>query len=53
MTIMETQLLAQRLEATEAAAGFQAKFGHMSQDILLTECIETSAISGQILPIQP
>ena len=37
----------QRLEATETAAGFQAKFGHMSPDILVTECLETSAISGQ------
>ena len=37
----------QRLEATETAAGFQAKFGHMSPDILVTECLETSAFSGQ------
>ena len=37
----------QRLEATETAAGFQAKFGHMSPDILVTEWLETSAISGQ------
>ena len=37
----------QRLEATETAAGFQAKFGHMSPDILVTECLETSAISEQ------
>ena len=34
-------------KTTETGAGFQAKFGQMSSGILVTECLKTSATSGQ------